>query len=229
MARARLQVDLPDDVWVGHVTRAHPEATLSVLSVLPTDAGGVALVSLQADDAPAVVRDIESAETVDEVELQRAAEDVREAVLRVETSDPRLLVPLRDSRLPVEHPVVVTDGTATLTVAGSRDRLSALASALETMGFGYTVEYVHDAIDAEDLLTEGQRELLAAAIRTGYYDTPRETTLTELADRQGIAKSTASERLHRAEGTVIKRFAEDGLDLDTDRSPLATPTDTPDP
>ncbi|WP_435064358.1 helix-turn-helix domain-containing protein [Halobaculum sp. EA56] len=221
MARARLEVTLPDDVWVGRVTRSHPEATLSVLSVLPTDEGGVALISLRADDAPAVVRDIEEADGVEEVELQRAAEDVREAVLRVETTDPRLLMPLRDSRLPVEHPVVVADGTAQLTVAGSRDRLSALATALETMGFDYSVGYVHDALDAEDLLTDGQRELLTAAIEAGYYDTPRETTLTELADRQGIAKSTASERLHRAEGKVIKRFAEDALDVDPERSPLA--------
>lgn len=221
MARARLEVTLPDDVWVGQVTRSHPEATLSVLSVLPTEGGGVALVSLRDDDAPTVVRDIDAADGVEEVELQRAAEDVREAILRVETTDPRLLMPLRDSRLPVEYPVEVTEGTARITVAGSRDRLSAFATALETMGMDYVVDYVHDAIDAEDLLTDGQRELLVSAIRAGYYDTPRESTLTELADRHGIAKSTASERLHRAEGKVIKRFAEDALDIDPDRSPLA--------
>ncbi len=216
---------LPEDVWVAEVTRSHPDATLSVLSVLPTEQGGVALVALRDDDAPTVVRDIEAADSVGEVELQRAAEDVREAIIRVETTDPRLLLPLRDSRLPVEYPVEVTGGTARLTVAGSRDRLSAFATALETMGMDYVVDYVHDAIDAEDLLTEGQRTLLAAAIRTGYYDTPRETTLTELADKQGIAKSTASERLHRAEGKVIKRFAEDTLDVDPERSPLAATED----
>lgn len=221
MARARLEVTLPEDVWVGEVTRSHPDATLSVLSVLPTDGGGVALVALRDDDAPSVVRDIDDADGVEEVELQRAAEDVREAIIRVETTDPRLLLPLLDSRLPVEYPVEVTEGAAQLTVAGSRDRLSSFATALETMGMDYVVDYVHDAIDAEDLLTEGQRELIAAAIRAGYYDTPRETTLTELADQHGIAKSTASERLHRAEGKVIKRFAEDALDIDPERSPLA--------
>jgi len=225
VARARLEVTLPEDVWVGQVTRTHPDATLSVLSVLPTEGGGVALVALRDDDAPSVVRDIDDADGVEEVELQRAAEDVREAIIRVETTDPRLLLPLLDSRLPVEYPVEVTGGTARLTVAGSRDRLSAFATALETMGMDYVVDYVHDAIDAEDLLTDGQRELLAAAIRAGYYDTPRETTLTELADQHGIAKSTASERLHRAEGKVIKRFAEDALDIDPDRSPLAPTND----
>ncbi|MFC7137915.1 helix-turn-helix domain-containing protein [Halobaculum litoreum] len=200
MARANLRVTLPDDTWVGSVSRDYPGARLSVLSVLPTGEGsGVTLVSLRADDAPAVVRDIEQDDQVTEVELQRAAEDVREVVLRVETTDPRLLKPLRDSRLPVEFPLKVADGVAELTVAGSRERLSALATALEASGMEFSVGYVHEALDAEDLLTESQRRLLTAAIRTGYYDTPRDTTLTELADRQGIAKSTASERLHRAE------------------------------
>ncbi|MFC7098923.1 helix-turn-helix domain-containing protein [Halobaculum marinum] len=215
MARAKLRVTLPEDTWVGAVSRDHSDARLSVLSVLPTGEGrGVTLVSLQADDAPAVVRDIEHHDLVEEVELQRAAEDVREVVIRVETTDPRLLKPLRDSRLPVEFPLVVSEGVAEVTVAGSRERLSALATALEATGMEFSVGYVHDALDAEDLLTEPQRDLLVAAIDAGYYDTPRDATLTELADQHGIAKSTASERLHRAEGKVIKRFAEDALGLD---------------
>jgi predicted DNA binding protein len=43
-------------------------------------------------------------------------------------------------------------------------------------------------------------------VERGYYDTPRTCTLTELADHLGIAKSTASERLHRAEGAIIRAF-----------------------
>ena len=223
MARAKLRVTLPEDTWPGRVSRAHPAARLSVLSVLPTgESDGVTLVSLRADDAPAVVRDVERAESVEEVELQRAAEDVREVVLQVETTDPRLLKPLRDARLPVEFPVVVSDGVAELTVAGSRERLSALATALEAAGIEFSVGYVHDALDAEDLLTDDQRRLLTAAIESGYYDTPRSTTLTALADREGIAKSTASERLHRAEGKVIKRFAEDAIGVDPERPAFAS-------
>lgn len=38
-----------------------------------------------------------------------------------------------------------------------------------------------------------------AVIERGYYDTPRRCTLTELADELDLAKSTCSERLHRAE------------------------------
>jgi hypothetical protein len=47
------------------------------------------------------------------------------------------------------------------------------------------------------------------AIDRGYYDTPRQTTLVELADDVGIAKSTCSEILHRVEERVMKEYRRD--------------------
>jgi len=59
------------------------------------------------------------------------------------------------------------------------------------------------------LLTDRQRELLLAAVDAGYYDTPRECSLTDLATELDMAKSTVSETLHRAEGTIIEEFVAD--------------------
>ena len=50
---------------------------------------------------------------------------------------------------------------------------------------------------------------MCTAVDHGYYDTPRACSLTELAEEVGIAKSTCSETLHRAEETMIKQFMED--------------------
>lgn len=65
------------------------------------------------------------------------------------------------------------------------------------------------------VLTDRQREALSLAAAMGYYATPRESTLTEVADALGVAKSTASDLLHRAEGAVVERYladVEDGSD-----------------
>jgi predicted DNA binding protein len=48
--------------------------------------------------------------------------------------------------------------------------------------------------------------VLLTAVECGYYDTPRECSLTELAGELGVAKSTCSETLHRIEEVVVKRF-----------------------
>lgn len=52
-------------------------------------------------------------------------------------------------------------------------------------------------------LSPRQREALAVAHRTGYYEIPRETTTAEIADRMGIERRTAEEHLRRAENKLL--------------------------
>ncbi|WP_436934516.1 helix-turn-helix domain-containing protein [Halovenus marina] len=54
-------------------------------------------------------------------------------------------------------------------------------------------------------LTDKQRQTLRLALRTGYYERPRKTDLTELATELGISKSAVSQRLRTAEHKLIKQ------------------------
>jgi predicted DNA binding protein len=47
-------------------------------------------------------------------------------------------------------------------------------------------------------LTEKQEAVLSVAVEEGYFDVPRGTTLSQVADRIGISEQAASERLRRA-------------------------------
>lgn len=51
-----------------------------------------------------------------------------------------------------------------------------------------------------------QRETLSLALKEGYFEIPRETTLAELADAMGITKTTASNHLRKAEREFIEFF-----------------------
>ncbi|MFB6176769.1 MAG: helix-turn-helix domain-containing protein [Halobaculum sp.] len=42
----------------------------------------------------------------------------------------------------------------------------------------------------------------------GYYETPRECTVTELSDRLDVARSTLQYRLQRAESQLLAAFVE---------------------
>ena len=53
-------------------------------------------------------------------------------------------------------------------------------------------------------LTEEQFEALEAAHETGYYDVPRGTDQSELADQLGISHQALSERLRRATGALVE-------------------------
>lgn len=205
MARAKLRVRLPPATWIGATSRAHPEAEVHVHSVMPTEDGGTALAEVRADDPEAFVADATDHDGLADVAIAEASGE--RVLLTLETSEPLLVASLRDAGVPVDLPVVVSDGHATLEVTAPRARLSDLGEGLADRGLSFDVEYVREATETDDPLTTAQRDLLALALEKGYYETPRECTLTELADAAGVAKSTASERLHRAESAVIRRFA----------------------
>ncbi|WP_330633352.1 helix-turn-helix domain-containing protein [Halocatena halophila] len=106
----------------------------------------------------------------------------------------------------LQFPVSLRDGWLTFALTSSHDRLSRLKAEFEKAGFTYEVISVTQSTQPTDLVTDRQREFMLAALKHGYYDTPRECSLTELAAELAVGKSTASRVLHSAEETIIKEF-----------------------
>ncbi|MFC6717487.1 helix-turn-helix domain-containing protein [Natrialbaceae archaeon GCM10025810] len=71
--------------------------------------------------------------------------------------------------------------------------------------------------DGEEALPDEQREALRAAVEAGYYETPREVELSDLAEDLGVPRSTLSYRLRRAEAALVTAFvdADDLLEVPT--------------
>jgi hypothetical protein len=206
MPRAHLTLTIPDGVWIGDVTRAHPQATVRILSALTGDDAGVGLAEITAEELQSVVADIQDSDSVVELEiLQQYGNTV---LLQFETTMPLLLLPVQDSGVPLTMPFTIEDGQAEWELTAPQHRLSELGTQLEEFGIPFTVDEIRQQIEPEQLLTDRQLRLVVAAVERGYYDTPRECSLTELAESEGLAKSTCSETLHRAEEQIIKEFLE---------------------
>lgn len=58
--------------------------------------------------------------------------------------------------------------------------------------------------ETESLLTDRQREVLATAVRMGYYSVPRECTLADVAESLDVDKSSVSTTLRRGEAKLVK-------------------------
>lgn len=94
-----------------------------------------------------------------------------------------------------------------------RERLTSLVEELKTATDGVSLRRLTRVDVAEtdrsepvtlDLsrITEKQREAVALAIASGYYRTPRETEMGDLADELGISKSAMSRRLTAVESKL---------------------------
>lgn len=220
MPHAELTVTLPPAVWIGALSREFPDATFRVLSAVPREEGGFGLVEVRTDDPDGALDAMEAAPGVTDIEPIRREADV--AVVQFETSEPLLLASIQASGVPLSLPLDITNGRAQLEVTASRDRIAALGEAFDDLGLSYSLDRLYESVEAASPLTDKQRETLLAALERGYYDTPRDVTLSELADELGMAASTASGILHRAEESVVKAFVDDRLDMDLDLAPSET-------
>lgn len=58
-------------------------------------------------------------------------------------------------------------------------------------------------------VTSKQQEALETALDAGYYNTPRETDLADLAEQLSISESAVSQRLNAIETKLVKSFLEE--------------------
>lgn len=70
-------------------------------------------------------------------------------------------------------------------------------------------------------LTPEQKSALEAAVEHGYYDVPRQQSVTEIATEIDVSSSTLQYRLNRAEAWLAHQFVSDsvGVDIDTELDP----------
>ncbi|MFD1571430.1 helix-turn-helix domain-containing protein [Halorubrum laminariae] len=207
MAQARLRVDIPDGPWVGDVSREFSDARFQVLTATPDDGAGFALVRITADDVDPILDAIEDHDTITDVSVM--AEDNGVVTVQVEALVPLLQMVARRAGVPIEMPVEIREGVARVDVTGPHERVATFGDALRDVGADFEVDYVQQRVNPGGSLTERQREVLFEAVDHGYYDVPREATLTEVAEHVGIAKSTCSEVLQRVERTVVREFVDD--------------------
>ncbi|KAB1190614.1 helix-turn-helix domain-containing protein [Haloferax sp. MBLA0076] len=204
MPRATLSLTLPEQIWVSDLSSRYPEAEFTVLAAMPAEETGVGLVEIHATDIEPIVTALDEYDTVVSVTILEARSD--RALVQFETTEPLLILSLSEVGIPLELPITIVDSEVVVEVTAPRENLSELGEQLTQFGIPFDLLSIHQSIDTETLLTDDQYELVETAIERGYYDTPRTCTLTELAEAVGLAKSTTSEKLHRAEGKVMKEF-----------------------
>lgn len=186
----------------GTLSTENPETEFRILANLPTEAGLLVIL-----EAPSNTVDVDRyfGESAD-WEVLHADEQRVVMQMVCDFTQPPAYRAVRDSGILLQYPLLLRDGWATANLTTSHERLSRLKDAFETAGLTYEVGAVTQSTDPKNLLTDRQREFITEATARGYYESPRECTLTDLAAVMGVTKGAASGTLHRAERRIIKTF-----------------------
>lgn len=201
MPRARL--GLKSNEGLVALSNAHPGATFAVLGAWPREGRLRALVETEDVDAATLETTVEDQDLLADVALRYdGPERVR---FEVDTPRPPAHGAMAESGVVPPFPLELADGWLSGELVTSRSQLAAFRAELEAADIPYDVELVETERDAPAaLLTERQLEVVEAALAAGFYDVPRECSLTELAADLDVDKSVASRILRRAEGRVMR-------------------------
>jgi predicted DNA binding protein len=164
----------------------------------------VGLAEVTAQQLPSILAEIDVSDEITEFDLVQRHDNT--ALMQFETTMPLLLFSAQGTSIPLEMPFLLADGEVEWELTAPQNRLSELGTQFEQFGIPFTINEIQQHIEPEQLLTNRQLELSTVTVERGYYETFRECSLTEPADKLDVAKSTCSETLHRAEEEVIKQF-----------------------
>lgn len=111
---------------------------------------------------------------------------------------------------------VRSDSIVVVVSMPDRNELGQIIEGLRDVGASVSVDWIVNGgegsttteIDVNSI-TGKQRQALEIALEEGYYETPREIDLGELAAKLDISDSAASQRLNAAETKLVKSFLEE--------------------
>jgi DNA-binding CsgD family transcriptional regulator len=200
MGFAVIEIGIPRSLWMSEISRRYPGSTFTVLSCFPLGMTEC-LICVRVEGDHGIIGEIESHPSVAGVSTLFSSEE--KCVLVVKTRFALPLFVLLKSELIVQPPVHIRNGTARLNLVHSPGRLKVFTLLMKMLGLPFKLVKVTTRYE-EERLTKRQKEILEHAIRHGYYDTPRKTTIRELARKLNISKSTLSEILRTIENKMIK-------------------------
>lgn len=202
MPRAQFKFEVPGEL--GALSTAHPETEFRIVSNFPTENGLLVILDIGASKR-SITRALDEEELLPQYEILHA--DDQRTVIQYEISYvPAPHRAILSSGNLIQFPLPIREGWAIADLTTSQERLSQLGDAFDAAGVVYDLAAIQQSTDETALLTDRQLEFIVEAVERGYYESPRQCTLTELAESLSVSKGAASGILHRAERRIIKRF-----------------------
>lgn len=197
-----LQVETPACSWCRHASTQYPDVGLKVLSYYARgERSALEVVELAGPRWPEVVADIKAIDNVEDVEVLESTP--RDAKVRIAAKHCALPAAIEASGIVPQLPFEVAGGCDKWLILSEKENAKVFYDRMREQGVDVKVTYSGEYAPSA-ALTPRQQEVLSAAIKHGYYDYPRRITLTQLAEKLGVAKSTLSQSLAMTESEVMR-------------------------
>lgn len=204
MARARISLQPPAGDWKADVLSDFPEMVCTVPGITRSQGEVVEIVVFSGLDAERGVSAVIEHPQI--TTTTRIHHDSNQVIMRLRVVDSLVLKAANKSGTPLSCPLDVRGGEVSIELINTHERITEFVDHLDASGGTFDLRYIQRDHELCRTLTERQQECLHVAVEQGYYETPRQCSLTEVADELSIAKSTCSAMLHRIEEALVENF-----------------------
>jgi predicted DNA binding protein len=202
---ATLRIRIPDQIWNGPFTAAHPNVRLEALN--RTDVRpGESVSDYWISGLPAGLWALEISRFPDVTRVESLAEVGDGCLYRIAYRDPPILALYRRLQLPLQLPLRMQGGYVAWEVAARYSEFQEILAHARAADPNVSIVSIRrrPLRSHLPLLTEAQHELLTQAMAAGYFAVPRGITLTALARKLERSKSSTSEALAHIEKKLFE-------------------------
>ena len=193
----RIEVRLPDGHWAGEATRDNPSSILQIIETMPLSKGrGTAQISTD----ELLLDQLENLSGIESVNLLGE----NKATVTIASGGGGFIKALRVVGVVPRTPFEVIDGWADWTIQCSSNQVKQLIEQIKSDEIPMRLKSTRSS--TEKLLTTRQSQIFELAKRKGYWNIPREISITQLAELTGSSKSTISVMLHAIESKIVDTF-----------------------
>lgn len=196
-----LRVETPSLGWCRALSLKKPDLHMRIVSCFPLAEGAMEeTVKVEGPLWQESLDDIRNHPGVDRVDILSSMPTSGTLRVRLQGCPfPRMFA---QSGIVPTFPIKIQSGVEEWIVIAHEGEARSLLASLEAEGIRAEVAR-SGQYEPRDVLTARQREVLDRAVLEGYYSYPRRITLTRLAEKLGIAKSTLSETLMVVERRLL--------------------------
>lgn len=201
------EITVPADTFTLGCIFEGRDVEIELERVVPLQEDSLPLLWISGDDPAVIKQTLREHPQIDAVDQLTTTDSKALFEVDWESDVDGLIQALRDTHAHVLEATGTADSWDFRLRFASHEELSAFNVALTGNNTPVTLRhlYTHPRLDDQSGLSTVQRETLLRAYQQGYFKVPRRTTLTELADAEGISDSALSQRIRRATDGLIEQ------------------------
>jgi len=204
-----LSFKIPSDMWVGIINRTFPHIGFRFLAIMPiADQGFIcnSIISFVGSKFKSLEQSIETNPSI--IEYQVLQTRPIEKICRIKSQGHIIYFIAIKYNLIIEFPIVIEDNHGFFKIVGDRQEIDKFLDDVAIQNIGFNILKIRKFNEDQYRinLTSRQLQIFKRAKEEGYYEVPRKITLTELAKKENISKSTLSKIIQRIHRNLISNI-----------------------